>query len=116
MYTWVLKNNCLEADTLVQIATTAGEETKSKLSLKLFNLITDTTKGIISHYILTSIYYKENLLAGSIFFEDEELIEYYLNGLRFFENSKQAIFADTAELQHNKKVWSVLFRQINLID
>ncbi|MDI9868924.1 hypothetical protein [Flectobacillus roseus] len=52
-YVWVLKNGCKEADTLINIGRTHKEVNKI-ITLKLFNLLTDPTKGIIYHYILTN--------------------------------------------------------------
>jgi len=115
-YVWVLKNGCKEADTLINIGRTHKEVNKI-ITLKLFNLLTDPTKGIISHYILANIYFGEKITSGTIFFDDKDAtLEYNYCGLRFYENIYRRMFSDTNELEHNKKVWSVLFRQIKLID
>jgi hypothetical protein len=114
-YVWVLKNGSKEADTLISIGKTQGL-IKTDLCKKLYSLLTDTTKGIISHYILTNIFYKDNITSGTIYFDKDSTLEYNYSGLRFYENNYRRMYADKPELEHNQKVWAVIFRQMKLID
>jgi hypothetical protein len=114
-YVWVLKNGSKEADTLISIGKTQGL-VKTDLCKKLYSLLTDTTKGVISHYILTNIFYEHNIASGTIYSDKDSTLEYNYSGLRFYENNYRRIYADKAELEHNQKVWTVIFRQMKLID
>jgi hypothetical protein len=114
-YVWVLKNGSKEADTLISIGKTQIID-KSDLYKKLYYLLTDTTRGIISHYILTNIFYQDHITSGSIYFDKDSTLEYNYSGLRFYENNYRRMFTDKSELEHNQKVWAVLFRQLKLID
>jgi hypothetical protein len=114
-YVWVLKNGCKEADSLIKIGKTRNQNLSS-LYLKLYSLLTDTGKGIIAHYVLSNILYADNITLGSIFYDDEAgTIEYDYNGLRFYENKYKRMFADESELDHNKKIWTVLFRKMKIL-
>ena len=115
-WVWVLKNGSKEADTLISIGKKSGLD-KTKLYLKLYDLLTDTTKGIISHYVLTNIVYANNITSGSLFYDDEDgTLEYNYNGLRFYENKYRRMFADISELEHNKKIWTVILRQMKVLN
>lgn len=114
-YVWVLKNDSKEAETLISIGKTQGL-TKTDLCKKLYYLLTDTTKGVISHYILINIFYQDNITSGTIYFDKDSTLEYNYSGLRFYENNYRRMFADKTELEHNQKVWAVLFRQMKLIN
>jgi hypothetical protein len=102
-YNWVLKNGSKEADTLILIGKSKTKDS-NKLYLKLYNMLTDTTKGIMAHYVLSSILNGE-ALSGGFFFEDEdETIEYEISGLRFYENKYRKMFTNQFELNRNKKI------------
>ena len=115
-WVWVLKNGSKEADTLITIGKKSGQD-KTKLYLKLYDLLTDTTKGIMSHYVLTNILYSDNIKSGNIFYDDADgTLEYNYNGLRFYENNHKRMFADITELEHNKKLWTLILRQMKVLD
>ena len=115
-YVWVLKNGCKEADTLINIGKTKRTD-KAALPIKLFNLLTDTAKGIIVHYVLTNIIYEGGITSGTIYFYDKDgTLEYNYNGLRFYQDNHRSMFVSKEELEHNKKVWTGLFRQMKLIE
>lgn len=114
-WVWVLKNGGKEADTLIAIGKTREQGIKS-LCLKLYNLLTDTTKGIISHYVLTNIAYSDNIRSGNIYYDDEDgTLEYNYNGLRFYENKYRRMFTDGNELEHNKRIWGVILKQMKIL-
>ncbi len=114
-YVWVLKNGCKEADTLISIGKTRQQDLTT-LYLKLYDLLTDTTKGIVSHYILTNIVYADNITSGSIYYDDEDgTLEYNYSGLRFYENKYKRMFTDKSELEHNKKVWTAILKQMKVL-
>ena len=62
------------------------------------------------------MFYKDHITSGTIYFDKDSTLEYNYNGLRFYENNYRRMFTDKGELEHNKKVWTVLFRQMKLID
>ena len=64
-YVWVLKNESKEADTLITIGQKGGKD-KTELCVKLYSILTDSTKGIIAHYILSNIVCATNITSGSI--------------------------------------------------
>jgi hypothetical protein len=115
-YNWVLENGSKEVGTLIAIGKQSGQD-KTKLYLKLYDLLTDTTKGIISHYVLTNIVYANNIESGSFFYDDEDsTCEYNYNGLRFYENKYRRMFTDNSELEHNKKIWTVILKNMNVLN
>jgi hypothetical protein len=115
-YNWVLENGSKEVDTLIAIGKQSGQD-KTKLCLKLYDLLTDTTKGIISHYVLTNILYANNIKSGSFFYDDEDsTCEYNYNGLRFYENKYRRMFTDNSELEHNKKIWTVILKNMKVLN
>ncbi len=115
-YVWVLKNGSYEADTLIKIGRSKTKDL-NPLCLKLYNLLTDSTKGIISHYILSNIINAEGVKYSSFYFYDEDgTLEYNYNGLRFYENKYKSMFTDYSELEHNREVWSVILRQMKVLN
>ena len=115
-YVWVLKNGSYEADPLIKIGQSKTKDL-NLLCLKLYNLLTDPTKGIISHYILSNIINVEGVKYTSLYFYDEDgTLEYNYNGLRFYENKYKRMFADYSELEYNRNVWSVILRQMKVLN
>jgi hypothetical protein len=113
-YNWVVKNYSKEADSLILIGKSKTTNS-NKLCLDLYNILTDTSKGIIAQYVLSSILNGETS-SGGFFFEDEdETIEYQYGELRFYENKYRRMFTSQIELERNKKIWTVLFKAMGIL-
>jgi hypothetical protein len=114
-YNWVLKNHSKEADSLIIIGKSKTIDS-NKLYLNLYNMLTDTSKGIMAHYVLSSILNGETS-SGGFFFEDEnETIEYQYGQLRFYENKYRRMFTSQIELERNKKIWTVILKGMKILN
>jgi len=115
-YIWVLKNSSKQADSLIRIGVNS-DSSRTEITKKLYGLLTDTTKGIIAHYILCNIWYSDRINSSSFYYYDKDsTLEYEYEYLKFFENKYKRMFAENSELVWNKRKWAVLLRQLNIID
>jgi hypothetical protein len=114
-YNWQIYNASKEADTLIAIGRIVPNK-KIELFLNLYNLLEDSTKGIVSHYVLTNIFYKDSIINGGGKIDDnEEKYAYNYGGLIFYENKNRTMFADKSELFRTKERWRIILVQKKLI-
>ena len=84
---------------------------KKEISQKLYQLLTDTSKGVIVHYILSNIWFPKGNSQDNFFFNDADVtVEYTYNSLRFFENNHKRMFASEEELALNKRRWTATLK------
>jgi len=94
-----------EGDTLIKIG--------KPVSDKLLRLLNDTSKGIITHFILSTIWSGDLKKAGwkvgsGVSYIQNNLdtvTRIYLNGLTFYQDNNFKLFAGQDELNRNKKEW-----------
>jgi hypothetical protein len=111
-YACVFRNTGQEAEELIQLGKASYQR---EITNKLYQILTDTTKGIIAHYVLTNIWYANSISQSGFYYEDDEMLEYEYNWLRFYQKDGRW-FTDSIELDRNKKRWFVILKPMNVID
>lgn len=106
-------NTSKDADDLIQLGKGSYQK---EITNKLFQIVTDTTKGIIAHYVLTNIWYVNGISQSGFYYEDDEMLEYEYNWLRFYRNKDGKWFAEDAELARNKKRWLPVLKFTGIIN
>src|SRR5579885_2386296 len=94
MYACVFRNTSKDADELISLGKSSYQR---EITNKLFQILTDSTKGIIAHYVLTNIWYTNGISQSGFYYEDDEMLEYEYNWLRFYQDKNGKWFADSAE-------------------
>jgi len=95
-YVWILEMKSSAGEELIKF----GYPAINKLILYL----DDNEKGIITHYIITKIHGIYNLSSSFDHIEKDSIIDYNLNGLRFFEKLNHFYTYDSLLIK-NKKQW-----------
>lgn len=82
-----------------------------QVTQRLVELLDDTSKGVIAHFILSNIWKEELKKAGrsvhqyvSTYF-DKNVIVAFKSGLRFYYSDADKSYAEKVELERNKKEW-----------
>ncbi|MFT3844058.1 MAG: hypothetical protein QM725_03320 [Lacibacter sp.] len=104
-YVWYPVMNSSSGDALVKMGKSATKD--------LVSVLSDTTKGIIAHFILSSIWNDEIKKAGWKVGSRVDYIEnnldsvnrIYLSGLTFYQDNNFRLFVGQDELNRNKKEW-----------
>lgn len=104
-YVWYPKMFSPAGETLIKIG--------KPLTNKLIPLLSDTNKGIVTQFILTTIWNKDLQKAGwktesyvrNIKNNRDTVNEIYFSGLTFYQNNNLKIFARQDELDRNKNKW-----------
>jgi len=99
------KSRLKESDSLVQLER-RFYKIESEINDKLYKVLADQNKGIIAYYNLINIfgYYKTDY--GLICLNPKDaLIEYRYNGLKFFQDKNNKLFARKKDLKKVKQNW-----------
>jgi hypothetical protein len=80
-------------------------KTGKPVSTKLIDLLADSTKGIMAHYILSNIWCKKKLLSTSSYFTADKVQVYNYNGLTFYQFQNKSLSAKPTDLVVNKENW-----------
>ncbi|WP_205573384.1 hypothetical protein, partial [Flavisolibacter nicotianae] len=104
-YVWYPKMKSPWGDTLIAIGKPA--------TTQLFNVLNDTTKGIIAHFILSNIWANELSKAGHRIGSRVSPVEGLENislqvlysGFTFYADEQNHLFAKRMDLESNKKNW-----------
>lgn len=104
-YVWYPVMKSSSGDSLIKIGKSATKD--------LIAVLSDTTKGIIAHFILSTIWNDELKNAGWKVGSRVDYIEknldsvnrVYLSGLTFYQDNNYRLFAEQDELDRNKKEW-----------
>lgn len=107
-YVWYPQMNSPAGDSLVIIGRPATK--------KLFELLVDSTKGIIAHFILSHIYKYSlssigrslNSSAYQVTIGKDRLLGLFYAGLEFHQDQSSQIVGLKGQLQENQNVWSKL--------
>ena len=106
---WSLENGSKEADTLINLSKKINSELKpiykQNIIDKLIPLLTNTSKGIIAHYILSNIFTRGNKQSSEYLQDSLLTIRYTYNNLEFYWNKNRFMFADPRRLIENKRNW-----------
>ncbi len=102
----------LSADSLIKIGKPATE--------KLITVLNDTSKGIIAHYILSSIWYDErkikvqpdSLQIRNSQDEGKGRVN-IIDGLKYYYKAEIGSYAEKEELDRNKKEWQNFIQVMN---
>ena len=104
-YVWYPVMKSSSGDSLIKIGKPATKD--------LIAVLGDTTKGIIAHFILSTIWNEELKKAGwkvgsGVYYIENNLDtvnRVYLGGLTFYQDNYYRLFAGQNELNRNKKEW-----------
>lgn len=104
-YVWYPVMKSSSGNSLVKIGKSATK--------KLIAVLNDTTKGIIAHFILSTIWSEDLKKAGwkvgsGVYYIPNNLDtvnQIYLSGLTFYQDNNNRIFTRQDELDRNKKEW-----------
>lgn len=104
-YVWYPVMKSSSGDALIEIGKSATND--------LISVLSDTTKGIIAHFILSTIWKDEIKKAGWKVGSRVDYIknnldyvnQIYLAGLTFYQDNNFRLFVGQEELNRNKKEW-----------
>jgi hypothetical protein len=103
-YVWYPVMNSSAGDSLITVG--------KPITRQMVAMITDSSRGIISHFILSSIWGKELEDAGwnlksrvNRQLTKDSSIEVSFRGLKFYENNQSFIYAGQSELEKIKIAW-----------
>lgn len=102
-YVWYPVMKSESGDSLISIGKSATKD--------LVTVLNDTSKGIIAHFILTSIW-ADDLInegrkvgSGVSYIPKDSVNRIYYTGLTFYQDNDFRIFAKQDELDRNKNEW-----------
>jgi hypothetical protein len=88
---------------------------------QLASVLTDPTKGIIAHFLLSNIWANELSKAGlqlgsrvsSIDSVENAYLQVFYSGFTFYANEHNHLFAKQKDLESNKQFWQTFFHKQN---
>ncbi len=92
------------ADTLIQEASKLPISERLRVTKKIIPLLTDSSRGIALHYVLTSIWKKSFSSSSGADPAHHDVIEYTYDSLTFYQKGNRK-FTDVSKLQVNQKRW-----------
>ena len=104
-YVWYPVMKSSSGDSLLKIGKSATKD--------LIAVLSDTTKGIIAHFILSTMWSDDLKKAGwkvgsGVYYIENNLDSVnriYLSGLTFYQDNNFRLFVGQDELNRNKKEW-----------
>lgn len=77
---------------------------------KLISILEDSTKGIIAHCILTSIWGKSDRPTTAIYIEKKKITVYTENQLNLFVGA-DGVYANSYDLKFNQLLWQSFLKE-----